>query len=321
MSNSKMKNYGFGRQMGFAIRLAIGKYYGSGRFSTRHSHYERLRPFERFLRTIKVRDLREIGKEQVAAYAHHLAGRCSRRELSVNTARNRLSSVNVLLAALSQWGLKQSAGGLMAARKTCRVDEPLGIFPIVVDAAVERLVNAGEIRLAVLIGLARYSGARFREASLFDLRKGRLSIERYGEIAISAGTKGGRGKSIPRRIVADKRLTALLNRPVVVDLGRCVIPPDWNYKRWYAYSHRAWRKWAANLELSPRIHDLRAAFSCARYQQLTGRAAPCVAGVCPELESDGGAPCVSDCEARQVIAEELGHGRVGIVAAYIGAST
>ena len=224
MRNTKRKNFGFGRQMAYAMRLAIGKYYGSGRFGTRHSHYERLRPFERFLRNAKVRDLREIGKEQVEAYADHLAERCSRRELSVNTARNRLSSVNVLLAAVSKSELKQSARGLMAARKTCRVDEPLGISPVVVDAAIERLVNAGEVRLAVLIGLARFTGARFREASLFDLRKGRLSIKRYGEVVITAGTKGGRGKSIPRPVAVDERLTALLKRPVVVDLGRCVIP-------------------------------------------------------------------------------------------------
>ncbi len=61
------------------------------------------------------------------------------------------------------------------------------------------------------------------------------------------------------------------------------------------------------------FHDLRVAYACERYEALTGTPAPVVAG---ERVADR----ESDRAARVIIARELGHGRVEIVAAYCGTS-
>jgi predicted DNA-binding protein (UPF0251 family) len=60
-----------------------------------------------------------------------------------------------------------------------------------------------------------------------------------------------------------------------------------------------------------KIHDLRAAYACERYRQLTGAAAPVVAGRQTVNRT-------IDRTARQTIAQELGHGRIDVVSAYIG---
>ena len=60
-----------------------------------------------------------------------------------------------------------------------------------------------------------------------------------------------------------------------------------------------------------KIHDLRAAYACERYWQLTGSVAPVIAG---RLFVDRS----TDRAARQTIAQELGHARIDVVAAYIG---
>jgi hypothetical protein len=58
---------------------------------------------------------------------------------------------------------------------------------------------------------------------------------------------------------------------------------------------------------------MRAAYACERYQQLTGVAAPIIAGERMVDKED-------DKSARQVLAHELGHGRVDVISSYIGSS-
>ena len=60
------------------------------------------------------------------------------------------------------------------------------------------------------------------------------------------------------------------------------------------------------------FHELRAAYACERYQQLTGHAAPVNGGHCHRIDRD------LDQQARQQISLELGHNRIDVVAAYIG---
>jgi hypothetical protein len=59
-------------------------------------------------------------------------------------------------------------------------------------------------------------------------------------------------------------------------------------------------------------HELRAAWACERYLQETGCPAPVMRG-------DRIADPAVDAEARRIIAKELGHDRIDVVAEYIGA--
>jgi hypothetical protein len=60
------------------------------------------------------------------------------------------------------------------------------------------------------------------------------------------------------------------------------------------------------------FHELRAAYACERYEQLTGHAAPVNGGHCYRIDRN------LDQQARQQISLELGHNRIDVVSAYIG---
>lgn len=60
------------------------------------------------------------------------------------------------------------------------------------------------------------------------------------------------------------------------------------------------------------FHELRAAYACERYEQITCHLAPINGGRCSQLDLQ------LDREARSQISYELGHGRIDVVSAYIG---
>jgi hypothetical protein len=60
------------------------------------------------------------------------------------------------------------------------------------------------------------------------------------------------------------------------------------------------------------LHDLRAAYACERYQMLTGCLAPVHTGGVMTASRE------VDLSARMTIAAELGLGRIGVTAEYLG---
>lgn len=60
------------------------------------------------------------------------------------------------------------------------------------------------------------------------------------------------------------------------------------------------------------FHELRAAYACERYEQIIKHPAPINGGQCCQVDRN------LDLEARRQISYELGHGRIDVVAAYIG---
>ena len=63
------------------------------------------------------------------------------------------------------------------------------------------------------------------------------------------------------------------------------------------------------------FHELRAAYACERYEQLTQNHAPINGGQCCQVDRK------LDREARGQVSYELGHGRIDVAAAYIGGRT
>lgn len=127
------------------------------------------------------------------------------------------------------------------------------------------------------------------------------------------GKKGGRGRSVQRRVpVNQSQLVVLKGLSERLGERRCLVPEDQTYKKFSDYIPN---------ELLPilkvngvsRLHDLRAAYACTRYQEISG----CVA---PRNQSDPlllVSPC-ADTHAREIITGELGHGLIEIVSSYVG---
>lgn len=60
------------------------------------------------------------------------------------------------------------------------------------------------------------------------------------------------------------------------------------------------------------FHELRAAYACERYEQITQHRAPINGGCCYESDRN------LDRDARKHVSYELGHGRIDVVSAYLG---
>ncbi|MBL1261772.1 MAG: integrase domain-containing protein [Thiotrichaceae bacterium] len=232
--------------------------------------------------------------------------------MAVSYAQNLLSSVNVILETMRGDSLlRVSPAERVGERSHVRHEAPMGLARERLQHATSNLHHRGEPRVAAVAELTRELGLRFREASLLDARSALQQAEHRGAVNITAGTKGGRGHLVDRWVPVTSQATAALQRAAELQgNGRNLIPDGSRYSQWRDHAYHAWSKVAPDAELKG-FHDLRAAYACERYEQLTGHPAPVVAG---ERETAKG----EDQKARAVISAELGHGRVDVVAAYLG---
>ncbi len=186
---------------------------------------------------------------------------------------------------------------------------------------VKQIVNAlcsqHHQRAAAIALLARATGMRLREAILADLPRLNCEADHQGQINIQDGTKGGHaGASAPRWIALDDHIRGALRlaRQVSPAGSRNLIAPHESYLSILQRIIRPARDilHAHNLK---GFHELRAAFACERYEQITQHRALI----------NGGHYCLIDKtldrEARRQVSYELGHGRIDVVAAYIGGRT
>ncbi|MNK88369.1 Integrase [compost metagenome] len=183
---------------------------------------------------------------------------------------------------------------------------------------VKRIVNAlyehQQPRAAAIVPLARATGMRLREAILADLPRLKREAEHYDKINIQDGTKGGRGgATAPRWITVDDHIREALRyaEQVSPDGSRNLLAPNESYLDFQPSVIRPARDILHTHNLKG-FHELRAAYACERYEQITHHLAPINGGRCRRLDPR------LDREARLQISYELGHGRIDVVSAYIG---
>ena len=202
-------------------------------------------------------------------------------------------------------------------RTTVRTTAPQGQDREHVMRVVEALREHQMPRAAAIAQLARATGMRLREAILADLPRLKREAELYGKINIQDGTKGGRsGASAPRRITVDDHIREALRfaEQVSPDVGRNLLAPNESYLDFLQGNVRPARDILHTHNLKG-FHELRAAFACERYEQITHHLAPINGGRCRRLDPR------LDREARLQISYELGHGRIDVVSAYVGGRT
>jgi len=169
-------------------------------------------------------------------------------------------------------------------------------------------------RAAAIVYLARATGMRLREAILANLPRLKREAVQYGRINIQDGTKGGRsGALAPRWLwVNDNIRKALRYAELTSPAGsRNLLAPNESYLDFQQRIVRPARDILHTLNLKG-FHELRAAYACERYEQITHYLAPVKRGDCNQLGRN------LDQEARVQISYELGHGRIDVVSAYIG---
>ncbi|ROQ48185.1 integrase domain-containing protein [Pseudomonas putida] len=317
------RNFGYGRQLSYAGPQALKDMFGGGHYGTVKAHCDRWQAFVKWCRSEQgpgINDARHIDRKVLASYAAYLRDLIGRGDLAVSTAQNRLSSVNRTMAALrSDQSVKLPSPSKALGKQRIGVRQlvPQGQDRELVEQIVDTLLSRDQLRAAAIVLLARATGMRLREAILADLPRLSREANALRRINIQDGTKGGRaGASAPRWIAVDDHVREALEfaRQVSPSGSRNLIAPHESYLSVLQEIISPARKTlhAHNLK---GFHELRAAYACERYKQITRQCAPINGGQCCPVDKK------LDREARRQISNELGHGRIDVVAAYIGGRT
>ena len=314
------RNFGYGRQLSYAGPQALKDMFGGGHYGTVKAHSDRWLAFVRWCRSEDgpgFNDARQIDWRTLLDYAGHLRHQVEQGAISIATAQNRLSSVNRTMAALrgDQYVKVPSPSKTLGMqRNSVRRSVPQGQDREHVKRIVDVLCEHQMPRAAAIAQLARATGMRLREAILADLPRLRREAEHYDKINIQDGTKGGRGgATAPRWITVDDHIREALRyaEQVSPDGSRNLLAPNESYLDFQPSVIRPARDILHTHNLKG-FHELRAAYACERYEQITHHLAPINGGRGRRLD-----PCL-DREARLQISYELGHGRIDVVSAYIG---
>ncbi|MBZ3664885.1 site-specific integrase [Pseudomonas monteilii] len=317
------RNFGYGRQLSYAGPQALKDMFGGGHYGTVKAHCDRWQAFVKWCHCEQgpgINDARQIDRRVLADYAAYLRDVIGRGEMAISTAQNRLSSVNRTMAALRGdqcVKLPSPSKALGMQRTGVRQSVPQGQDREQVKQIVNALCSQHHLRAAAIVLLARATGMRLREAILADLPRLSHEADDLGRINIQDGTKGGRaGASAPRWIAVDDDVRDALGfaRQVLPAGSRNLTAPNESYLNVLREIVRPARDilHAGNLK---GFHELRAAYACGRYEQITQHSAPINGGRCCQVNRH------LDRVARGQISYELGHGRIDVVAAYIGGRT
>lgn len=309
------RNFGYGKKMAWAGKQALRDRYGDGHFATVAAHAARWKQFSEWVGGFGIRDARKLDKSTLERYASELGDKVRAGEKSAAYAQNLVSSVNVVLEAMRGDRQRRIAPSeKVGKRERVRSTPPAGLSRGDVRACSETLRRMGHERVAAVVEISREFGLRLREASMLNVREAIEQFEKAGEINITEGTKGGRGRRVDRWVtVPISKVDVLVRAQMVQGCGRNLIPPTLSWKQWNDHVHHVWAGVGEQFRLG-KLHDLRAAYACERYESLTGHPASVVAGHRTASKEE-------DWAARVDIAFTLGHGRADVVAAYIGGTS
>lgn len=286
---------------------------GDSGYSTAATHGERWGQFCDWAKEeAGVRWMESITPEIVRDYGRELAGRVRDGDISSAYAQNMVSSVNTVmgLATHGRWNrVSPTKDCDIPQRSKVRDDAPAGMDREEFSKAIQSMRESGLNRQASIAELARDLGLRSKEASLLNAQSALAEARERGAITISEGTKGGRERELP--ITGDHQISTLERAAAIQGDHYSMVPAEQSWKEWREGGLRDGREAIQEALGGHGYHDLRAAYACERYEDLTGRDAPVVSG---ERVSDRDA----DRDARETIAGELGHGRIDVVAEYVG---
>ena len=309
------RNYGIGHRdiyvagKAFLKQSLHRKEISGASFGTLAQRWSKFARYIKYNTANGVGRLERITRESVIEYGKHLADKVDAEEITAGYAQNLVSAINsVMKNTPTDW---KPVGPVkdchLPKRSNVRTTVPGGMNRLAYESARTALRESGNTAGEAVAGLARELGLRSEEASLLDARKSLAEADRAGKVTVTLGTKGGRLREVP--ITTTKQVDALRGAAAAQGQRRSLMPTDATWKTWREGGLRKIRE-TVQQHTGGGLHDLRAAYACDRYKALTGHDAPVIAGRVVDR--------AADLAARQQIARELGHGRIGVVSSYVG---
>lgn len=260
-----------------------------------------------------IKRMEKIGKADVIRYGAGLADQVKAGRMEESTAQNYVSAVNTVMEIA-----RGDRAVTVSPTADCGIGKRTGIATASRAVGEEEHRQARERlpeRLGALLDLQRHLGLRFKESALLDASTALKQALAERRVRIVDGTKGGRPRIVP--VVRAEQVAALARAAAVQD-GRSMVPKESRYVDFQRACYREFSGW----------HGERHAYAQARYEALAGAPCPVAAGVkhgkahhaflAGRLGLSLGQAKAWDIENRKTIAEELGHGRIGITNAYLG---
>lgn len=271
-----------------------------GSFNTQADRRSLLRLIGRQLYDLGYRHLE--AQDLKGRHIHALLRLWQGQDLSLGTLKNRMSTLRWLCEKLGKAGIMARSNaryGIESRTYVPRVSKAQHV-------SQDQLAAVGDPWIRLSLELQREFGLRRAECLLIRVSEAdtgsHLALQR-------SWTKGGRARTIPILETSQRdlleRIKAFLPSP-----GSSLIPPDRSLKdQTYRYKAATRRAGLSSM------HGLRHCYAQRRYETLTGLPAP-VHWTTPRPLTPQERQ--ADHEARELIAEELGHGRAQIVTTYIG---
>mgnify|MGYP001193096393 CR=1 FL=1 len=267
----------------------------------------RTKQFTKYAKLNGVGRLEGVTFKLLQSFGLYLADKVDAEEMEIAYAHNLVSSVNTLMSLVTHWkSVSPTKDCHIPKRCAIRKIPPKGYCPAEFDAAIASLQSKGMLRQAAIARLSRELNLRSKEASLIDAKAALNRIE-AGHMEVNHGTKGGRLRVVP--VVSNRQIATLKAAAAIQGDGRNLIPPGVSWKSWRECDLRAGRE-ALQVCGIAGYHELRAAWACQRYIELTTFPAPVFGGGVNDRELDR--------QARLKISAELGHNRADVVSEYIG---
>lgn len=307
------RNYGLGqRDMTKAGQVALNRLAGKGAISllTAATNGERWRLLVGWVKKHNVLKMENLTSELVRQYGEELSYRVEDGDLATATAHNYISAINSVMTIATGGAWK-----VISPTKDCGIKErsfirdtqPGALNMNLYNQACQAVLDQEGERLLAILNLARHLGLRSKEASLLDASVALKEAENKKIITICDGTKGGRKRNVSIRL--PDQIDALRSAANLQGKFKSVMDPDQNWQTWREGPLRRARE-LVKMNTGGGLHDLRSAFACQRYFELTGHDAPCAGGkdISPNVDK----------AARIEISNELGHSRVDITNEYLG---
>ncbi len=173
---------------------------------------------------------------------------------------------------------------------------------------IETLRN-DDTRIADVLLLQLHFGLRSKEALLL-----RPHVADQGDtLLVVKGTKGGRNRYVPIETPEQRQLLDHIKS--YTQLKESLVPTNTLYKNYHAHYYYVLKKNGISRANGIVAHGLRHQYLNALYKKVTGHHTPLEGGQLPRLNA------ALDSYGRQIVAEQAGHGRETISAAYVGSKT